>query len=381
MADFLHACSVGDPERVAALAAAGCDTAVTNNAGLTGLIMAALSDFHSGCGSVATLGGVLDAGGADLEAKDKCGGTAFLIACDQGDPESAAALIEAGCDTAATISAGQTGLIAAAAALSGSVATVQAVLDAGGADRESKEAREGCTAFLFACVKGTPEIVTSLIEAGCDTAVTGSNGATGLMLAAACGSVTTVGAVLDAGGADLEAKEGNDHTAFLYACAKGDVEIVTSLIEAGCETAVTTSDGRTGLALAAASGSAATLGGVLEAGGADLEAKEATAGRTAFLMACVKRDPESAAALIEAGCDTAATTSAGQTGLMMAVSSDSLATVQALLDAGGLDLEVRDTDGSTVFLRACWSAPQRLSRRWLPRGVTQPLRTAPAGRG
>eukprot|EP01043_Picozoa_sp_COSAG02_P075789 COSAG02_NODE_15790_length_1141_cov_0.851248_1_plen_227_part_01 len=144
------------------------------------------------------------------------------------------------------------------AAMNGGATTVQAVLDVGGSDLEAKEEEEdGCTAFLYACLKGDAESVRILAKAGCDTTVRSADGQTGLTLAAVHdkGGATTVQAVLDVGGSDLEAKdEETGCTAFLYACLYGDAESVRLLAEAGCDTTVRTADGQTGLTLAAVHG-------------------------------------------------------------------------------------------------------------------------------
>eukprot|EP01047_Picozoa_sp_COSAG01_P119089 COSAG01_NODE_47784_length_387_cov_0.621528_1_plen_52_part_10 len=47
---------------------------------------------------------VLAVGGAELEATDEHGATAFLLACHKGHAECIAALAEAGCDKAARCS-------------------------------------------------------------------------------------------------------------------------------------------------------------------------------------------------------------------------------------------------------------------------------------
>eukprot|EP01052_Picozoa_sp_SAG31_P075063 SAG31_NODE_34213_length_335_cov_0.966102_2_plen_53_part_01 len=53
---------------------------------------------------------MLALGWAELEARDKGGYTAFLVACAKGHAECIVALAEAGCDMAATDSLGGTGL-------------------------------------------------------------------------------------------------------------------------------------------------------------------------------------------------------------------------------------------------------------------------------
>ena len=76
------------------------------------------------------------------------------------------------------------------------------------------------------------------------------------------------------------------------------------LAEAGCDMAAKGNTGRTGLILAAGSGSAATVRAVLEVGGSELEAKERENGATAFLVACSEGNAEVLSMLAEAGCDT-----------------------------------------------------------------------------
>ena len=53
------------------------------------------------------------AAGAELEARNEDRATAFLVACNNGQLECAAALVEAGCDATATVARGQTGLMVA----------------------------------------------------------------------------------------------------------------------------------------------------------------------------------------------------------------------------------------------------------------------------
>eukprot|EP01046_Picozoa_sp_COSAG06_P058105 COSAG06_NODE_11559_length_1491_cov_4.337644_2_plen_98_part_01 len=71
-------------------------------------------------------------------------------------------------------------------------------------------------------------------------------------------------------------------------------------------------------------------------------------------MSWLEGNAESVSMLAEAGCDTAAKDNAGQTGLIRAVDSGSAATVKAVLEAGGSELEAKDLEsGATAFLLAC----------------------------
>eukprot|EP01046_Picozoa_sp_COSAG06_P058104 COSAG06_NODE_11559_length_1491_cov_4.337644_1_plen_104_part_10 len=73
-----------------------------------------------------------------------------------------------------------------------------------------------------------------------------------------------------------------------------------------------------------------------------------------FLAACADGDAERVVALAEAGCDTAAKDNAGLTGLIRAAGSGSAATVKAVLEVGGSELEAKyPVRGVTAFLLAC----------------------------
>jgi ankyrin repeat protein len=163
---FLLACGSGSVECIAALAEAGCDTSARNIKGQTALMIAAASPL----GSAAAVQTVLTLDAVGLEDKDDDGCAAFHIACFNGSVECIAALAEAGCDKAARNGKDQTGLMLAAASLSGSAAAVQTVLALGAVGLEDKD-DEGCTAFMCACGSGNIECIMALAHAGCDTFV------------------------------------------------------------------------------------------------------------------------------------------------------------------------------------------------------------------
>ena len=75
---FLWACNEGSTECIRALAAAGCDTTVTDSTGTTGLMVAANS------GAVAAVEAVLDVGVSALEAKDGELRSAYLEVVSRG---------------------------------------------------------------------------------------------------------------------------------------------------------------------------------------------------------------------------------------------------------------------------------------------------------
>ena len=150
-----------------------------------------------------------------------------------------------------------------------------------------------------------------------------------------------------------EAKDEHGCIAFFTACGNGDVQSIAALAKAGCNTTAKDNCGRTGLMMAAASGSAAAVQAVLALGNPQLEVR-CERGGTVFLLACLKGDPQSIAELAMAGCDTTAKDNDGWTALMNAAASGNAAAVQTVLASGGAQLEARQDEGGTAFLLACF---------------------------
>jgi ankyrin repeat protein len=367
---FLLACLDGRVECMELLQQAGCNVSAINNQGYTGLHMAA-------AGHAAAVRWLL-AAEVELEARDESSSTAFLFACMHGQAECMEILQQAGCNVSAMNNQGYTGLHMAAAG--GHAVAVRWLLDAK-VDLEAREKQQGSTAFLLACLDGRVECMQMLNDAGCDVLCELPDGRTAMDLANASGNdkaarlsiqIATerrLQGLMDKAqwteeeeAAFADARSGmwlTDATAFLYACHRGDAELVCAVAKAFSSGDLApgvlearTPGGRTGLTLAAASGSAEAMQAVLELGGSELEAKDSD-GATAFLLACFGGHAECVYALAEAGCDTSAKCHKGQTGLMVAARSGSVEATRAVLELGGSELETQDSDGATAFLSAC----------------------------
>eukprot|EP01045_Picozoa_sp_COSAG04_P041435 COSAG04_NODE_12592_length_645_cov_0.943223_1_plen_143_part_10 len=138
---------------------------------------------------------------------------------------------------------------------------------------------------------------------------------TALMLAAFQDDATTLRATLKEGGCELEARD-DEHgtTAFLVACLKGSVECMKLLSDAGCDTAATAKNGQTALICAAQSGVPAAVRLAMQQGWCELEARDVV-GNTAFLWACFSGSVDCMTVLADAGCDTAAKSNTGESGM------------------------------------------------------------------
>eukprot|EP01043_Picozoa_sp_COSAG02_P073918 COSAG02_NODE_14573_length_1258_cov_2.554789_1_plen_276_part_01 len=139
------ACNQGHADCMRLLADAGCNTGVKCIKGANALHQAANS------GEVTAVHTVLDAGWCALEATDKHGRTAFLLACSKGYVDCMQLLAAAGCNTGAKCSEGANALHHTVH--SGEVTAVHTVLDAGWCELEATD-KGGATAFVLACNKG-----------------------------------------------------------------------------------------------------------------------------------------------------------------------------------------------------------------------------------
>ena len=112
------------------------------------------------------------------------------------------------------------------------------------------------------------------------------------------------------------------------------------LADAGCDTAATSSKGKTALMSAAESNVPDAVRLALAKGWGELEARS-NGGMTAFLWACYKGSAECMKLLVDAGCDTAAKNDKRETSLMLAAHSGVPTAIRMLLK-NGCELEVFD---------------------------------------
>eukprot|EP01046_Picozoa_sp_COSAG06_P079084 COSAG06_NODE_26592_length_611_cov_1.257812_1_plen_199_part_10 len=160
-----------------------CEVVAPGSAGVNALMNTA----HSGV--AAAVRAALDAGWCELEARDKQGDTAFLYACHSGSVECIELLIQADCDIAATARTGTNALMKTAH--SGVAAAVRAALDAGWCELEARD-KQGGTAFLYACNKGSTDCMELLLGAGCDATVASSDGSSAVDIAQRAGNDAAV---------------------------------------------------------------------------------------------------------------------------------------------------------------------------------------------
>jgi ankyrin repeat protein len=148
--------------------------------------------------------------GADVNAADKDGVTALMLASEKGHLEVAKWLVEKGDDVNA-------------------------------ADLR------GTTAYMWACANGHLEVAKWLEEKGADVSAADGRGRTALMEASGNGHLE-VAKWLEEKGADVNAADNYSRTtAFMWACANGHLEVAKWLVEKGADVNVADETGRTAL--------------------------------------------------------------------------------------------------------------------------------------
>lgn len=215
--DLALAAAKGDTAEVQALLAAGYDVNQANEYGSTVLMTAAATGQAEVVRALLNFGAKVNAqqkdskltpllfavwnvdntdvvralieSGADLEAKDRSGDTALIIAARKGRVSSLNALIAAGANVNARSTQNGTTALMAAAALNDSsdrvpanrIAIVKALLTAG-ADVNAKQ-DNGHTALMFAAIGGHTAVTRTLVEAGADVNARNVDGDSALALA------------------------------------------------------------------------------------------------------------------------------------------------------------------------------------------------------
>jgi len=281
------------------------------------------------------IAGVLIKAGADVDAADSRGGvTPLMLAAGFGQTEVVQLLLDSGAKVNAQAEGGATAL--AIAEGEGLTQIAKMLREAGASVELGRE-----TAFLMAIEAGNASKVRELSQAGIDVnQPRGDLKETPLILAVHSGHPEVVSVLIEAG-CDLEARDGVEKTALRAAVEGESVEIAKALIEAGAN--VNAPSERMGPMLwsAITSVRAARMVQLLVQAGIDINEQD-QGGWTALMLAASDGDVDAARALIEAGADVNLRNKNGDTALKVATSPDQnqpraarSAKVAAILRAAG----------------------------------------------
>ena len=108
--------------------------------------------------------------------------------------------------------------------------------------------------MILATWQGQTVVVETLLRLGCDPNAPMADGTTALMLAAKYGHCGVVGALLEHGGAELDAVDSDGWTALMIAAVGGQAAVAAQLVEAGADATPRatggTDEGKTALEMA-----------------------------------------------------------------------------------------------------------------------------------
>ena len=178
--------------------------------------------------------------GADVNASNKYGDTALMIASEKGHMDVVKCLAECGVDVNASNKYGRTALMVAA--IWGQIEVVKHLAELG-ADLEAKDG-DGKTALMVAASLGKLDVVKCLAELGADLEAKDGDGQTALMTAAINGQLDVV-KYLTEQGADLNVQDKNGWTALIEAATLGNLDVVKCLTEQGADLDAKDKDGET----------------------------------------------------------------------------------------------------------------------------------------
>ena len=219
-------------------------------------------------GCVDSLLAFIDAG-ATVQARDRAGNTAFLLAARKGNDDVLDTLLDAGSN------AKQVNLIGSSALLMAVVhnrrKTVTRLLELG-VDVNLANTKS-MTPLIAAAYNGNSRILDALLVAGADPGARDDSGKGALVYAVGRGYAGIAQRLLDSENIDINARYGNELTALMWAAGHANdvptpdgVQSVVQLLEQGADIDLQDNRGRTALHIAAERGHAAIVELLLDAG-------------------------------------------------------------------------------------------------------------------
>ncbi len=284
--------------------------------------------------------------GANIEAKNKSGYTAFTVAAWEGHKSIVECLLDYGANIEARKEC-DTALMKAASA--GHKSIINCLLDRGANIEVENE--HGNTALAVAAWDGHKSIVECLLDHGANMEAKNRYDDTALMKAASKGHKAIIECLLDRG-ANMEVKNEYDDTALTSAAWKGHKSTVECLLDYGANIEVKSDYGNTALTTAARDGHKSIVECLLDRG-ANIESKTNN-GNTALILAAWKGHKSTVECLVDRGANIEATNPSGETALLLACrlideeqnKSEIVQTIE-LLCSRGVDVSVKDDYGQS----------------------------------
>jgi len=264
--------------------------------------------------------------GANVNARNKAGGTALVFSASGGHFETMEFLSGAGADINAADTSGKTALIAAVER--GDMQIIQALLRAG--VDVNREFSHG-TALVAASAMGLTDVVKTLLAAGAEVNKAGKDGRTALMMAAR-NAFPGIVDLLVAAGADVNLLDTEKAGALTWAVNRNNIPMIKSLIAAGAKADTVNNWGESVLFKTAAEGTTEALE-ILLAAGAQVN-KKANYGGTPLMAAAGKGNSGNVKALLARGAQVNVSDEKGNTALKLAVEGGHKEAAELLREAG-----------------------------------------------
>ena len=246
---LFDAADAGCEDLVEQFLADGAPIEARNRIGNTALIIAA----RSGRLNVVTL---LLSRGAAVNYANLNGVTALLAAATKGRDDVVRALLGANADVTIADGHGVTPLIAAGFA--GDAAVAELLIRAGANVQDVDTTGKGT--IVYASARGSVPIVKLMLDSGIDVNKRYGNDLTALMWAAGyaddvqtADGIATVQLLLSKG-AKLDLADNRGRTALMIAAERGHAEVIATLLAAGADRALRDKDGKTAIDLATIDG-------------------------------------------------------------------------------------------------------------------------------
>ena len=233
--------------------------------------------------------------GVNLEAKDKGGETALILAAAYGHTDVVRRLLAAGAKTDAQTNQGMTALLVS------ENADITGLLLAAGANPNHSE-KYGQTALIAQSIRGDADSVALLLQAGADVTVQHEHYGAAAFAAAQFGRGAAIRVLIEKGGVDVNQRAGS-RTLLMQVCTGSSpdfIDCVETLIRLGANVNLT--DGRGYTALMFAAGKSPEIVSLLLEAGADPDA-ESNEYDTALQIAVRQRHVETLRLLIDAGAN------------------------------------------------------------------------------
>ena len=317
-----------------------------------------------------------------LNAQNKNGETALLLACSRSQQDSIRILLKAGSNTNIENNDGDACLHAAVLG-DCSKKIISSILDHGAyVDAKNKD---NVTALLTACTKGNNDVISVFLNAGANVKVADKKNVTALMVACRRRQEGAINVLLNAGaeintenedgftclhvavsghcnketlhalldhGADVNATNKLNQTPLSLACSTGNEDTISVLLTAGTDLSITNFDGKTCLHDAVDGGCSKDVLQVLIDHGVDVNVTDKL-NCTALMLASKKKNEDAIEVLLNAGADTHFADADGYTCLYYATDGDCSKEVLQAIISYGADVNATNKTNVTALMIAC----------------------------